>query len=59
MLQRLAQELSKTNRVIERAKFAYHASLWTLEKIERNNFNSQPNDPKPPLPASSPERSGS
>jgi hypothetical protein len=60
MLQRMAQELSQTWQVIERATLAYHVSLWTLEKIERNKFNSYLNDRNsPPLPASPPERSGS
>jgi hypothetical protein len=53
MLQRMAQDLSETYRLIERAKFAYQASLWTLEKIERYKFNSHLNDPNPlPLRAS-------
>jgi hypothetical protein len=46
MLQRMAQDLSETYRLIERAKFAYQASLWTLEKIER--YKSYLNDPNPP-----------
>jgi hypothetical protein len=37
MLKRLAQELSYTDQVIERATLAYNVSLWTLEKIERSH----------------------
>jgi hypothetical protein len=37
MLQRLTQELSHTDQVIERATLAYNVSLWTLEKIERSH----------------------
>jgi predicted nucleic acid-binding protein len=35
-LRRLAQELSYTDHVIERATLAYNVSLWTLEKVERS-----------------------
>jgi predicted nucleic acid-binding protein len=36
-LRRLAQELSYTDQVIERATLAYNVSLWTLEKFERSH----------------------
>jgi len=47
-LRRLAQELSYTDQVIERATLAYNVSLWTLEKFERSQSNSRLNAPNPP-----------
>ena len=44
MLQRLAQELSCTDQVIERATLAYNVSLGTLEKFERSQFNLRLSD---------------
>lgn len=58
-LQRIAQELSYTDHVIERATLAYHVSLWTLEKIDQSVSNSRLYGPNPPPRASPPEPSDS
>jgi outer membrane PBP1 activator LpoA protein len=54
MLRRLRQGILQTQSVIERATLAYHASLLTLEKIERSRSNSDVTVPNPPPPPASP-----
>jgi chitodextrinase len=49
-LQRMAQKLSYTDQVVERATLAYNVSLWTLEKIERSQSNSRLDAPNPRPP---------
>jgi hypothetical protein len=49
-LRRMAEELSYTDQVIERATLAYNVSLWTLEKFERSQFNLRLSAPNPPRP---------
>jgi hypothetical protein len=49
-LRRMAQKLSYTDQVVERATLAYNVSLWTLEKIERSQSNSRLNARNPPPP---------
>jgi hypothetical protein len=49
-LRRMAEELSYTDQIIERATLAYNVSLWTLEKFERSQFNLRLSAPNPPRP---------